>query len=132
MLRDGRPTGVTVLAVLVAIGGIPPLAYGIISFIASASTLLSTADAPALPIAVMGLVFLGIAAVHFGVAWALFSLRPWAWLVAAIVAAGNIVIEVVAALAGNLGWPQALLASVIPLIILVYLFRADVRAAFGR
>lgn len=132
MLRDGRPTGVTVLAVLVALGGIAPLAYGIISIIGGAATFLSTADSPALPILVMGVIYLGIAAVYFGVAWALFGLRPWAWLVATIVAAGHVVLNVGAAVIGNLGWPQAALASIIPAIVLVYLFRADVKAAFLR
>ncbi len=132
MLRDGRPTGVTVLAVLAAIGGIPALAYGIISIIGSAATLLSTADSPALPILAMGVVWLGVAAVYFGVAWALFAVKPWAWLAVAIVAAGHLVLNVVAALGNDLGWPQAALASVVPVIVLVYLFRADVRGAFSR
>jgi hypothetical protein len=132
MASDGRPTGVTVLAVLTALGGIAPLAYGIISLIGSAATLLSTADSPALPIAVMGIVYLGVAAIYFGVAWALFGLRPWAWLVAAIVSAGQVLLNVAAAVIGNVGWPQAVLASIVPLIVVVYLFRADVKAAFLR
>jgi hypothetical protein len=132
MLRDGRPTGVTVLAVLAAIGGIAPLAYGIISIIGSAATFLSTADSPALPIAALGLAYLAVAAVYFGVAWALFGLRPWAWYAAAIVSGGHLALNLVSALGGNVGWSQAALASIVPLIVFVYLFRADVRAAFGR
>ena len=132
MLRDERPTGVTVIAVLAAIGGIAPLAYGIISIIGSAATFLSTADSPALPVLAIGLVWLGVAAVYLGVAWALYTLKPWAWYAVALVAAGHVVLNVLAALGGNLGWPQALLASVVPAIILVYLLRADVRGAFGR
>lgn len=132
MLREDRPTGVTVLAVLAAIGGVMPLLYGIISIIGAAATFLSTAETPALPTLVMGLVFLGVAAVFFGVAWALFDLRPWAWLVAAVASGGQIVLNVGSAIGGNLGWPQAALASVVPLIVFVYLFRSNVRAAFGR
>lgn len=132
MLRDGRPTGVTVVAVLAAIGGIAPLAYGIISVIGSAATWLSTADSPALPVLTLGLFYLGIAAIHFAVAWALFSLKSWAWLIAAIVSGGQIALNVVAGLGANVGWPQAILASVVPLIVFLYLFRADVRGAFGR
>jgi hypothetical protein len=132
MLRDGRPTGVTVIAVLAAIGGIPPLAYGIISIIGSAATFLSTADSPALPVLVMGLVYLGVAAAFFGVAWALFGLKPWAWLAAAAVSGGHIAINLLSALGGNVGWSQAVLASVIPILVFGYLFRSDVRGAFGR
>jgi len=132
MLRDGRPTGVTVLAVLAAIGGIPPLAFGIVSIIGSAATFLSTADSPALPVLVLGVVYLGVAAIYFAVGWALFSLKPWAWYAAALVSGGHLVLNVVSALGANLGWPQAIIASIVPLIVLVYLFRTDVRAAFGR
>ncbi len=133
MLGEGRrPTGVTVVAVLVALGGVGPLAFGIVSLIGSAATLLSTADSPALPIAVMGAVYLGIAAVYFFVAWALADLRPWAWVLAVLVSGGQVVVNALAALGGNVGWPQAIGASLIPLIVFVYLFRANVRSAFGR
>lgn len=133
MLGEGRrPTGVTVVAVLVALGGVGPLAFGIVSLIGSAATLLSTADSPALPVAVMGAVYLGIAAVHFFVAWALADLRSWAWIVAVIVSGGQVVVNVLAALGSNVGWPQAVGASLIPLVVFVYLFRPHVRAAFGR
>jgi hypothetical protein len=132
MLRDGRPTGVTVIAVLAAIGGIAPLAYGIISVIGSAATFLSTADSPALPVLMLGLGYLGIAAIYLGVAWALFGLKPWAWIAAAVVSGGHIAVNVLSALGGNLGWPQAILASIVPVIVFGYLFRSDVRTAFGR
>jgi hypothetical protein len=132
MSSGARPGGVTVLAVLVGLAAIPPLAYGIISLIGSAATFLSTADSPALPILAIGVVYLAVAVVYLAVAWALLSLRPWAWILAAIVAVGHIAINVVSALTGNVGWPQAIGASIIPIIVAVYLFRGDVRAAFGR
>ena len=131
-MQDGRPTGVTVLAVLTALAGIPSLAYGIITIIGGFATLLSTADSPALPILVMGVAFLGVAVLYFGVAWALFTLKPWAWLAGVVVGAGAIAVQVVAALAGNVGWPQAIGAAILPAIVLVYLLRPNVRAAFGR
>jgi hypothetical protein len=133
MLGEGRrPTGVTVVAVLVALGGVGPLAFGIVSLIGSAATLLSTADSPALPIAVMGAIYLGIAAVYFFVAWALADLRSWAWVLAVVVSGGQVLVNVLAALGGNVGWPQAIGGSLIPLIVFVYLFRVNVRSAFGR
>lgn len=132
MLQEGRPTGVTILAVLTALGGVGPLAYGFISIIGSAATLLSSADSPALPVLVIGVIYLGIAAVYFVVAWALFGLRPWAWVAAVVVTAGGVLLNVVAGLTGNVGWPQVVLASIVPAIVLVYLLRPHVRAAFGR
>lgn len=133
MLGEGRrPTGVTVVAVLAALGGIAPLAFGIVSLIGSAATLLSTADSPALPIAIMGVIYLVIAAAHFFVAWALADLRSWAWWAAVLIAGGQVVVNVLAALGGNVGWAQAIGGSLIPLVVVLYLFRAPVRTAFGR
>lgn len=132
MSSNARPGGVTVLAVLVGLGAIPPLAYGIISLIGSAATFLSTADSPALPIALLGAGYIAIAVVYLAVAWALLGLRSWAWVVAAVVALGHILVNAGSALGGNVGWGQAVVASIIPLVIVGYLFRSDIRQAFGR
>jgi hypothetical protein len=131
MLVD-RPRGVTILAALAALSGVVPIAYGIISVIGAAATWLSTAETSAIPVLVMAIWFLAVGVAWFAVAWGFVTLARWAWLVGVVVTGVAVVTNVIAALAGNVGWPQAIVASVLPGIVLVYLFRSDIRAAFGR
>ena len=132
MFTEGRPTGVTVVAVLAGLSGVPPLVFGFIGAIGAGATWLSAADQPAIPALVTAIYFLAIAVAYFAVAYGLLDLRPWAWLVALVVTALAVAGNVVAAIAGNLGWPQAIVASIVPGLVVWYLGRAEVRRAFGR
>jgi hypothetical protein len=127
-----RPRGVTILAALAALSGVVPLAYGIISLIGAGATWLSPADTSAIPALAMAIWFLAVGIAWFAVAWGFVTLAGWAWLVGVVVTGVSVATNVIAAVAGNVGWPQAIVASIVPGIVVVYLFRADIRRAFGR
>jgi hypothetical protein len=130
MFEERRPAGVTVLAILVAIAGAGALALGIVSIIGAGATWLGKGDTSALPATVTGVFYLAVAAVTLFVAWALMNLRPWAWMLAVAVVAVQLAGHLVSALGQDLGWLQAILASIVPILVLFYLFRPNVRAAF--
>ncbi len=132
MFTEGRPTGVTVVASLAAIAGILPFVFGIIGLIGATATLLSPGPTPALPAAVSSVLFFAIGVACFAVAAGLFSMRPWAWLAAIAVGVLAIANSVLNALSANVGWAHAIVVSILPIILVVYLMRPDVRRVFGR
>lgn len=106
MLSRTRPLGVTIIAVLVAIGGIAEI--------------------------ISGLQFLGIIAIVLGIltlvlAWGLWTLQPWAFW-------STIVLEAINALENllNLRYGgSSIIGLIIPVAIIVYmLYDRNVRSAF--
>ncbi|HET9986642.1 MAG TPA: hypothetical protein VFQ38_23900 [Longimicrobiales bacterium] len=76
----------------------------------------------------------GVAAVAVGVVWiivgfGLAAARHWAWTLALIVSFAMGVPSLIALFQGQL---LAIFGLVVPVIVIVYLLRADVRAAFRR
>ena len=130
-----RPTGVTILAVIGMIYGMFNL---LLTFLAVVGIGLGASgaapgavkyDAGTLAYAAIWDAVLGILFLVFGIG--AFRLKKWAWT--AGVAA--LVLEIVRNIAGffisGVG-PFAVITSVIAVLLLVYLFRPNVRAAFGR
>jgi hypothetical protein len=124
-----RPTGVTILAVLTAFNGLWYLIAGSIFMGVAIAGLFTVRPEwiggyPSL----YGLALIVIGVVLFLVAAGLWSLFEPAWRVA-------VVANAVALVAGMLGgistgeW-SLLVGIVLPIVILWYLLRADVRAAF--
>jgi hypothetical protein len=134
---------VTILAVLQALVGVVFILVGIGTFVGAA--LFTTGGinpGPRVPftqqqlaafLGVVGAVIIILGIVGLAIAWGLWTLRPWARIVAIILAILGILISVggvVSALAGvTAGW-GSLVFLAIDLLILWYLMRADVRAAF--
>jgi hypothetical protein len=128
MSSKTRPTGVTILAVLQAIGGL-------IWLLAGAGMMMVGA---LLPIAIelptffgaitglMGIVFLMFGFVALVLAYGLFTGRSWAWLWTLIFA----VIGIVLGLLGAVG--SLIVQIIIYLIIIYYLTRPHVKAFFGK
>ena len=121
-----RPTGVTVLAILAIIGGILGILAGVSGL----------ALGPALDasnrVAVLGLngaaLILGILELVIGIG--LWLLKPWAWSMAVIV----FVLEAISRALGLVSGPGLgpVLGLIVAGVILFYLFRPEVKAAFGR
>lgn len=125
MTTTARPTGVTILAILAAIGGIVAvlggitlLGVGTVGGIAGYGVLgaLGTFG---------GLIVLALGVLWLYVAWGAWNLKPWAWTWLAVVAAFNIVVAIF-----NLR--SEFFQVVLNAVILYYLFRPGVKAAFGR
>ncbi|GHO89261.1 DUF2127 domain-containing protein [Dictyobacter formicarum] len=113
LVPQRRPLGVTIIAVLEAIGGVFEILGGIL--------LLNVSAAAAIIAIIMGIIALVLA-------WGLWTLKPWAFWVAVVLEAISLVYGIFLLVNGNTG---ALLQAVIALAILIYLFAdRNVRAAF--
>ncbi len=132
-----RPTGVTILAVLQLITSILSVIAGITALVAreaiseqlgSGSTA-SPELAAGLPVG-LGWFFLLIGAFGLVLAWGLFTLKGWAWLITLIFQGLNILSHLASLSSGKAG--GAVLGIVIAGVIIYYLLRPDVKRAFGK
>ena len=78
---------------------------------------------------------MGWLAIAAGIAWilasfGLWTLQPWAWLFAMIVA-GISLFEAFLLMLGNFGSGLGLASALLPLVILFYLNSREVKSAFG-
>lgn len=130
-----RPTGVTILAILAAIGGVLYL-LGALAFLGF-SAVGGAAGGGALAGLGMisGVILLALGAAYLALAYGFWKLLPWAWMLGvalAIISLAWTAIEVVtspnmvAALTGSI------IGIAISVVILYYLFQPHVKAAFGR
>lgn len=120
------PMGVIVLAVLAIFAGALELMKG-----AQLLALIAFGPIPA----GNGNVLVGALAAVVGIVWiavgaAALSLKPWAWLVASIVAIFGL-FESLLTLLITLSWEYALATAILPGVVLWYLNRERVKAAFG-
>ena len=130
MSQKSRPFGVTILAVLEALGG---LAY----LLGAAAMMALGAFAPMMEVPMFlsaiaggfGVVLLVFAIISFVLAYGLFTGKAWAWFWSLVFAAIGIVIAIIEAM-GSLG--SAILPIIIQLIIIYYLTRPHVKAFFGK
>jgi hypothetical protein len=138
-----RPLGVTVIAILMVIGGIVMLFAGIaavvagslLPFAAQTGNLPDTIPVPMLGGAAVGfgafMLALGIAALV--IAYGLFKGRGWAWTAAVVLSIIGIalaVLQIATSLA--FGDPSGIISLIINGVILYYLYRPHVKAYFGK
>ena len=127
-----RPTGVTILAVLAIIGGFLGLCGSLTLFGVGGLGMAAgevSAGASAALFGGLGLVS-AILYLVFGIgAW---MLKPWAWILGIIGAGVSIASNLLSLVTGNSNLFAALLGLIIPGVILWYLFRPEIKAAFGR
>ena len=139
-MEKQRPAGITILATLFIILGLLSLFWGMLVFGVGAATGLTGAIFGAENMRSFGSTNFwgGIVSVAGGVldlivAFGLMALKKWAWALALIGVAVNVITGVLGLLNGGFfALFCGLLGLVIPGIILYYLMRPDVRAAFGR
>ena len=124
-----RPLGVTILAVLAAIGGVLGILAGLVLV-----GLSSAAADLALPlsglVSVLGLATLVLSILDLVLAYGLWGLKPWAWML-------GIVLEIVGIILNILEFRSATASStvisiVIAGLIIYYLNQPHVRRAFGQ
>jgi uncharacterized membrane protein (DUF2068 family) len=115
-----RPLGVTIIAILLIIGGVLGLIATITGIIAIHSAILQVA-------LIIGLI---IAVAEIVLGWGLWTLKRWAFWATVIIEVINI-IDAIINYTGSHSIASLLLAILIPVIILIYLFAdRNVRAAF--
>ena|ERR671936_887254 len=134
-----RPTGVTIIAVLMVIAGIVMIIAGV-SAIVVAPFLPAAVPSQDLPTGLSATMLGGIAVASGAfmlalgiaglvIAYGLFKGRGWAWTAAVVLSIISIVMSVVAIVSGNLG---SVISLIINGVILYYLYRPHVKAYFGK
>ena len=104
-----RPLGVTIIAVLTAIGGI--------IFLASGAVLLLIG---------IGIIFLALGVV---MAYGLWNGKRWAWTITLILSGIGIILGVISIAAGNIG---SIVSIIIQAVVIYYLYRPSVKVFFGK
>jgi hypothetical protein len=135
-----RPTGITLLAIAFLVLGGLSLLWSLLQFGVGSVTGLTASLFGAGTIASAGASrawagLIGGAGAIFNliVAFGLFTLRPWAWVLALIAIGINVISGVVGLFSGGLlALCCGLVGLAIPAGILYYLFRPEVKKAFGR
>ena len=130
-----RPLGVTILAILAAVGGVGAV-LGVLAgaFVIHGWDSLDAADA------VIVLPGLALAALYLAFAYGAWALKPWGWSVGVVAGAATIVYTAAVVVGG---WAElmrdapplaliGMLVGVIAAVSLVVLSRPEVKAAFGR
>lgn len=137
-MANQRPTGVTILAVLQFIGGLLSLILGLGSLLFGGLMVASDVAATTGTEIDMGpiLLFAGIVAIVSGVigliaGYGLFALKGWGWTLAIVFAVLNIIRSLLGMFQGG-SVPGAIVGIVISGLIIYYLFRPNVKRAFGK
>lgn len=137
-MRD-RPTGITILAVLAAIGGVLSVIVGLGSLMGGA--LIGGLGGPAAAgaggfVMINGIVLLALGIASIALAYGFWTLKPWAWTLGVAVAAFSIAWAIISPLllggdlvAGILG---NIISIVVWAVVLYYLMQPNIKAAFGR
>ena len=113
-----RPLGVTIISILQIIGAL------LLVFGGSTAVLLGLAlGIFGMLVTVLGGILLIFGILGIIIAWGLWSLKSWVWMVAFIL---NLLSVIFALLSFDL------ISLIFPLIIVIYLNQGEVKAAFGR
>lgn len=113
-MQRNRPLGITIIAILVIIGGIGSFSSGFVVM-------------PIVPLLGIILVIIGLA--YFGVGFGLWRGLNWAWSITLIVSVMGIIVGLGSLATGNIG---LLFQVIINAIIIYYLYRPNVKAYFGK
>jgi len=120
-----RPQGITILAVLAAIGGVLGLLGGF-GVLFAGSAVSSGA------VMILGLCALAYAALLVAFAYGAWTMQPWAWALGVAVAIFGIVVAILQiVLGGSTIFSQAL-SIVVDGVILYYLNQPSIKSLFGR
>ncbi|MEP7082104.1 MAG: hypothetical protein ABI841_03905 [Chloroflexota bacterium] len=119
-----RPLGITILAILAAVGGI----LGLLGSVA----LLGLFSAAGGLFMIVGLLTLVLSVLYLVFAYGAWTLQPWGWTLGVGLAAASVVLTLVGLTQGNQELIGTLINLAISGVILYYLFQPDVKAAFGR
>lgn len=117
-----RPTGITILAVLAGVGGILMALAGIALFVLGAVAFGGLG-------ALLGLAFLAVAALYLAFCVGALQMKPWAWPLGVVGAAASIILSALQLLGGDV---TQIVSIVIAGVIIYYLMRPEIKAAFGQ
>jgi len=124
-----RPTGVTILTVLEALGGLVWLLAGAGMMMVGALMPIFGMGLPMFLGAIAGLMSLVFGIIAFVLAYGLFTGKGWAWLWSLVFAVIGVILALFEAMS-SLG--SGILPIIIYLVIIYYLTRPHVKAFFGK
>jgi hypothetical protein len=127
-----RPTGITILAILAVIGGLLGLCGSITLFGVGGLGVMAGEVSSGAMAGIFGALGVVSALLYLAFGFGAWTLKPWAWLLGIIGAGLAIASNLLSLLTGNAGIVAALISLIIPGVILWYLFRPEIKAAFGR
>lgn len=127
-----RPTGVTILAVLAVIGGLLGLCGSLALFGFGGLGALSGEVKAGVTTFLFGGLGLVSSLLYLAFGFGAWMLKPWAWLLGMIGAGLSIASNVLSLVTGNTTVISVLIGVAISGIIIWYLLRPDIKAAFGR
>ncbi len=110
--QKNRPLGVTIVAILAAIGGIIFLSSGLVLLLVG-----------------IGIIVLALGFAYLVMAYGLWKGRGWAWTITLILFAIGIVVAIASIVAGNV---SAVINIIINAVVIYYLYRPNVKAFFGK
>lgn len=127
-----RPTGLTILAVLAAIGGVLGIIAGLGLLALGGLAAASTGAAGLFGLgAIFGLLALVTGALSLAFAYGAWTLKPWAWPLGVALQAVSLAIAVLSILGGaDIG--SQIISIAIAGVILYYLMQPGIKALFGR
>ena len=126
-----RPTGVTVLAILAAIGGVFGILGGL-ALVGFGGVAAAGGVAGGGLATIVGLLLLAYGVLALVLAYGFWTLKPWAWTLGVGLQAAGIVINILQFVNDSRQLVSAIVSIAISALILWYLFQPHVKAAFGR
>ncbi|MGD0123582.1 MAG: hypothetical protein ABSC46_13640 [Candidatus Limnocylindrales bacterium] len=126
-----RPMGVTILAILAAIGGVLGILAGFV--LVGLSSAVAATDM-ALPlsgaVAILGVISIVVGVGDLAFAYGAWGLKPWAWMLGIVLEAVGIVVNLVEFRSATAS--STIISVVISGAIIYYLYQPHVRRAFGQ
>jgi hypothetical protein len=132
--RSARPLGVTILAVMFAVGGVlgtlTAVAFiiGALNFADFAGVMGYSGTAISSTMAGLGIAVYGALVLAF--AYGAWTLKPWAWLLGLVVFAVGAITDVLSGVLGVMQPANVIINVLIAALLVYYWFRPNVRAAF--
>ena len=124
-----RPTGITILAILAAIGGVFSILGGLT--LIGLGGALATGGLGGMA-ALVGFLVLILGVLYLVLAYGFWTLKPWAWLLGVGLQGASIVLTIIQLIGGTTNIVSAVISIAISAAILYYLYQPHVKAAFGR
>ncbi|HLA65838.1 MAG TPA: hypothetical protein VK600_04565 [Candidatus Saccharimonadales bacterium] len=125
-----RPTGITILAVLAAIGGVLGILAGLL--LLTVGAVVSATYALGGLVVIIGLFALVIGVLDLVLAYGFWGLKPWAWSLGIGLQFAGIVLSIIQYINNNSNLVGTIISIAISAVILYYLYQPSVKAAFGR
>jgi hypothetical protein len=123
-----RPVGVTILGLLNIIGGVAGILFGLLGTTVFG---LGLGQAPGESGLVLSLSVLVLSIFWVIVGVSTLRLQPWAWLIGVLTSVAQLISNGYALIQHGMNW-GVVFSLVVALLILWYLYRPEVRQAFGR